>query len=200
RRYEGTGLGLVLVKKLVELHGGTVSLDSQPGKGSCFTIALPWNPGRESPRLTPAKLLDRSARLGNTPRGSKRPLILLAEDNPDNIQTLLNYLQAKGFDLEVAKNGIEAVQKAISLHPDLILMDISMPEMDGLEAMRQIRANSQQANLPIIALTAFAMAGDREQCLAAGANEYLPKPVQIRQLVQLIQSFLLENQRKNDEK
>ncbi|WRH66518.1 MAG: response regulator [Planktothrix sp. GU0601_MAG3] len=112
---------------------------------------------------------------------------------------MLNYLQAKGFDLEVARNGIEAVQKANGLHPDLILMDISMPEMDGLEAIRQIRADPQMATLPIIALTAFAMAGDREQCLAAGANEYLPKPVQIRQLVQLIQNFLLENQRKNDE-
>jgi PAS domain S-box-containing protein len=199
RRYEGTGLGLVLVKKLVEMHGGTVTLDSQPGKGSCFTVALPWNPGRESPRLTPAKLLDRSAWSGNTPPGSKRPLILLAEDNPDNIQTLLNYLQAKGFDVEVAKNGIEAVEKVDSWHPDLILMDISMPEMDGLEAMRQIRANPQRATLPIIALTAFAMAGDREKCLAAGANEYLAKPVQIRQLVQLIQSFLLENQRNSHE-
>jgi PAS domain S-box-containing protein len=187
RRYEGTGLGLVLVKRLVELHGGSVQVESEVGKGSCFRVILPWQP-TQAPcaSVSDSQLQPTSGVAAST----DRPLILLAEDNPDNIQTLVNYLQAKGFEVEIAKNGLQAVQKAGELKPRAILMDIQMPEMDGLEAIHLIRENPETAQIPIIALTALAMSGDQERCLAAGANAYLPKPVQLRQVVQLLTNFI----------
>jgi CheY-like chemotaxis protein len=118
------------------------------------------------------------------------PLILLAEDNEANIQTFTSYLTAINYRLVVARNGREAVAKVKSDSPDIILMDIQMPEMDGLEAIRLIRADASIAAIPIIALTALAMEGDRERCLAAGANEYLAKPIKFRQLNTIIQQIL----------
>ncbi|WP_353931701.1 PAS domain S-box protein [Okeanomitos corallinicola TIOX110] len=118
------------------------------------------------------------------------PLILLAEDNQANITTISSYLSAKGYRLIIAKNGQEAVNLTLEQHPNLILMDIQMPGMDGLEAMAIIRANAQFKHIPIIALTALAMAGDREKCIASGANEYIPKPVKLKFLVEKIQQLL----------
>jgi CheY-like chemotaxis protein len=111
---------------------------------------------------------------------------LLAEDNESNITTMCDYLQVKGYRLVVARNGIEAVDVARQEHPDLILMDIQMPKLDGLEATREIRRDPDFAAVPIIALTALAMAGDRERCLAAGTNEYMSKPVSLKKLHEVI--------------
>jgi CheY-like chemotaxis protein len=118
------------------------------------------------------------------------PLLLLAEDNAENIALMLDYLVSKGYRLAVARNGIEAVEQACRLVPDLILMDIQMPDLDGLEAIRRIRRDERLATTPIIALTALAMNGDRERCLAAGATDYLSKPVILRNLAELIASHL----------
>jgi CheY-like chemotaxis protein len=126
---------------------------------------------------------------------------LLAEDNEDNINTLLDYLQVKGYRVIVARNGHEAIERAREKRPDVILMDIQMPGMDGLEATRHIRADADtstglgtgMAAVPIIALTALAMPGDRERCLEAGANEYLSKPVSLRGLVKVIETQLNRN-------
>jgi CheY-like chemotaxis protein len=118
------------------------------------------------------------------------PLILLAEDNEANISTLMDYLQIHEFRVSLARNGIEAVQMAKQQKPDLILMDIQMPEMDGLEATRQIHADAELASIPIIALTALAMPGDRERCLAAGAKDYLTKPVNLKTLVNIITQYI----------
>ncbi|MGM3307739.1 response regulator [Anabaena sp. WFMT] len=118
------------------------------------------------------------------------PLILLAEDNEANIATISNYLGAKGYRLIMAKNGEETVTLTKKQHPDLILMDIQMPGMDGLTAMRLIRADPLFIHTPIIALTALAMPGDQEQCIASGANDYLPKPVKLKLLVEKIQDLL----------
>jgi CheY-like chemotaxis protein len=116
--------------------------------------------------------------------------ILLAEDNQTNIDTLLEYLQMRNYRIVLARNGREAVEMARQLRPALILMDIQMPVMDGLEAMRHIRADSSLTHIPIIALTGLAMSGDRERCLQAGANDYLSKPVSLRALVGAIERQL----------
>jgi len=118
------------------------------------------------------------------------PLILLAEDNEANIATLSAYLTAKGYDLVVARNGLEAIHLAQTAQPDVILMDVQMPQMDGLEAIAQLRQVPDLTAVPIIALTALAMAGDRDRCLAAGANDYLTKPLRLKQLTQKIQALI----------
>ena len=189
RQYTGTGLGLSLVKRIVELHHGSVDLTSELGVGSCFTIDLPCRSATSSPPepQTPPE----PDNAPSHPSPSKvLPLILLAEDNEANISTISSYLKAKGYRLLSAKNGHEAITLAQHENPDLILMDIQMPGMDGLEATRQIRLNPNVAEVPIIALTALAMTGDRDRCLAAGANDYLSKPIKLKQLVTTIQKLL----------
>ena len=121
---------------------------------------------------------------------NQSPLLLLAEDNEANIATMESYLEAKGYRVIVARNGQEAIASAKCDRPDLILMDIQMPVMDGLEATKQIRLDPILANIPIIALTALAMAGDHQKCLDAGVNEYISKPVKLSALAQKIQALL----------
>jgi CheY-like chemotaxis protein len=127
--------------------------------------------------------------------GMQAPLILLVEDNQANIDTMSGYLESRGYRLVLAQNGQQAIDVAKSQLPDLIVMDIQMPVMDGLEAMRRIREVPQFLHLPIIALTALAMSGDRELCLAAGANEYLTKPVKLKQLAIAIQRLLANSKK-----
>jgi signal transduction histidine kinase/ActR/RegA family two-component response regulator len=190
RKYEGTGLGLALVKRIVELHGGYVELTTEVGVGSCFTIALPCLDSTVCSAVSPvpAQCCIQPLLLEQT----SSPLILLAEDNEVNVVTISDYLKAKGYRILRANNGVEAIALAQSEKPDLILMDIQMPEMDGLEAMRHIRCDANLVNVPIIALTALAMAGDRDRCLEAGANAYLTKPIKLKQLTELLATLLLD--------
>jgi CheY-like chemotaxis protein len=124
------------------------------------------------------------------------PMILLADDNDINLQTYSDYLRIKGFQVVTASSGPEALQLFQTIQPDLTLMDIQMPGMDGLKVMQSIRTLENPAKRkPIIALTALAMAGDRERCLAAGADEYLSKPISLHELVYTIQTLIQENRR-----
>jgi len=175
RAYEGTGLGLSLVYRLTELHGGSVSVKSEVGKGTRFVVSLPLRAITEDQKNTPEPQAD------NIPSSSG--LILLVDDNLTTLETLSDYLKAKGYEIILAYDGTQAIEKTIEEHPDLILMDIQMPCMDGLEATRRIRAKAKVGATPIIALTALAMPGDRERCLEAGVNEYLSKPVSFKQLM-----------------
>lgn len=197
RKQTGTGLGLALVKQIVELHGGKVGLSSELGVGSCFTIDLPYAPQINLSNQAGSLPLDRESTppLTNVPTFDQPPLVLLAEDNPDNVATISSYLEAKGYRILLANNGREAIDLSISHQPDVILMDIQMPDLDGLEAMGQIRQQSSLQDTPIIALTALAMKGDRERCLATGANYYLSKPVKLKQLDNLLKEILADGDR-----
>jgi PAS domain S-box-containing protein len=327
RQYEGTGLGLALVYRMVELHGGSISVTSEVGHGSRFTVALPWHTASaaaqasapaapdvvaidrttirralvvedspttadqitrylhelaiesatvrvgaevvalaiaEQPDLILLDLLlpdssgwdvlaqlkaeprtraipvvimsviderSRGLALGAAeylvkpfaradlqrvlpmltpaPRGSvipqalsttgtpahamPPPLVLLAEDNETTITVFSDYLGTCGYQVIIARNGAEAIARAREARPAIVLMDIQMPGMDGLEATRRIRSIDDLVDLPIIALTALAMPGDRERCLAAGANDYLSKPVSLRGLAILIENHLRQH-------
>ena len=192
RQYNGTGLGLALVKRLVEIHGGTVELTSELGVGSCFAINLPINVGFPAIEEQTEQDLSGQSQIGQSQtEGLISPLILLAEDNEANIVTFSSYLEAKGYRILLANDGQQAIDLAKAEHPDLILMDIQMPVMDGLEAIKQIRLDPNLADIPIIALTALVMEGDHERCLAVGANEYLSKPIKLKQLATIIQQILV---------
>ena len=314
RQYEGTGLGLSLVRRMAELHGGSVQVESTPGEGSRFTILLPWMPNivepnwsspkssklvhkalviedreldggqltrylrilgmdatlyqrgqgavdlaaRESPDmiLLDLHLPDQSgfevlAELKANPGTRNIPVIfcsveeqrsqaislgaaaylvkpvllpelrneigkvayqleqrsmpalaiagtqrtvLIVDDNELVIETISDFLSTQNFRVVAAHSGMEMLEVVLNLHPDIILMDVQMPGMDGLEATRRIRSHSDSfvARTPIITLTALAMSGDRERCLAAGANEYMSKPVGLKQLAKTINRMLDE--------
>jgi signal transduction histidine kinase len=186
RQYAGTGLGLALVAQMVDLHNGSIAATSIVGQGSRFTVTIPWNeisvekgeavdtlPGTDGDAHPPA-------------RQTTQTRVLVVEDNPANLAMVADYLSVKGYEVVVAHEGAEAVAQTRETHPDAIVMDIQMPGMDGLEAIRCIRADPTVATVPIIALTALATPTDRKQCLDAGANDYLSKPVSLRSLVKAI--------------
>jgi PAS domain S-box-containing protein len=195
RQFEGTGLGLALVHKLTDMHGGSVHVESQVGVGSRFTVRIPWRQNRieeqASDESASESLGEHSEKLSPPVVASTdKNLVLLAEDNLANVLTIGQYLESHGYPIVKAQDGLEAIEKAQAHNPAIILMDIQMPVMDGMEAIRQLRADPRFAATPIIVTTALAMPGDREQCLAAGANEYMTKPVRLKLLKQTIEKFL----------
>jgi len=188
RRYGGTGLGLSISSSLVEIMGGSIRLRSRVGQGSTFTITLPVTCLEPKPvEASPAAVPDRALELD---RDEKLPLvlpparILLVEDNPVNQKLAQLLLKKLGMDVATAADGREGVDAFFREEFDLVLMDWQMPVMDGLEATRLIRARGggDCADVPIIALTANAMEGDKDRCIRAGMNDYLPKPINGDQL------------------
>jgi PAS domain S-box-containing protein len=184
REFAGTGVGLALVERIARLHGGSVTVQSEVGEGSHFSIVLPLD---ATPAATPEPASTTPPAAAPEPRP---PLILLAEDDESTLMVVQDYLDNKGYRISVARNGHEALAQARALRPDLIVMDAQMPGLDGLEATRRIRSDMTLAQTPIIALTALAMPGDRERCLEAGASDYVSKPMRLAHLAQTIEAHL----------
>jgi PAS domain S-box-containing protein len=206
RRFGGTGLGLSISKGLAELMGGTLMVSSTQGEGSCFTLAIPLEVAEvePTPTVVPATGVSSAGATATAPctdTAATLPLsdlrILLAEDGPDNQRLLSLHLRRAGAQVTVVENGrlaVDAIQAAGAgggpgpTHFDLVLMDMQMPELDGYAAAATLRQRGYAG--PIVALTAHAMAGDRERCIAAGCDEYLSKPADRQMLIGTVREMV----------
>jgi len=193
RKYGGTGLGLAITRRLVDLHHGEIHVESELGRGTTFVVTLQCEmAGEASEQLTPERLP-----VALAPALTNPARILVVEDNPVNQKVVTAVLRKRGFSIDLANDGQEAIGKlknAASSY-DLVLMDVQMPVLDGLEATRIIRKETQWKDLPIIAMTAHAMNGDKERCLAAGMNGYISKPVHPAHLLSTVDEYLLQKTR-----
>jgi PAS domain S-box-containing protein len=186
RAYGGTGLGLALVRQLVELHGGTVDVTSRVGEGSEFTIDLPWVATPPVPVQAPAQSSESPASVRSRHAGIR---VLLVEDNPINVEMISDFLLGEGYRVDVAGDGLEGLRRIEELRPDVVLMDLQMPVLDGLSATRRLRSHPDEGfrRIPVIALTALAMTGDRERSLEAGCDLYLTKPIRLTELARQLE-------------
>lgn len=199
RRHEGTGLGLALTKRLAELHGGTVSVESKENEGSTFRVWLPLTEMRSSKQANTREferqefgtvVLNPELSRNNAKR------ILAVEDQPFNQALLSEVLELEGYAVEWLHDGKAMLERLHSSGvtpdalPHLILMDIQLPEVDGFELIRQLKAHPLWHRVPVIAVTAMAMAGDRDRCFEAGADDYFSKPLDLEKLTTTVHSFV----------
>jgi CheY-like chemotaxis protein/anti-sigma regulatory factor (Ser/Thr protein kinase) len=187
RTFGGTGLGLSIARELIELMGGIVGASSETGVGSTFWLELPLGlastaDGRLGPR---ERVADES------PRWARMPVVLVAEDSPVNQIVAARVLERCGCEFDVAGDGNQALAMLAARHYDAVLMDCQMPGMDGYEATLELRRREGAGeHVPVIAMTARAMDGDREHCLAVGMDDYISKPIRREQLVETLLRWL----------
>ncbi len=179
----GTGLGLALSRSFVQMQGGTMSVESEPGAGSRFTFTLPLHG-------TPSAADVDGGGDGNLSTGPLQAQVLVVEDNEVNRLLVTDHLAVHGIRTAVAADGDEALEMARNLRPDLILMDVQLPSKDGLTVTRELKADAATQHIPIVAVTALAMEGDEERCIEAGCDGYLSKPFDPDDMLAIVEEFL----------
>ena len=189
RKYGGTGLGLTITRKLVELMGGEISITSEPGNGTVFKFTLKLE--KSHGVNIRVKYKKDKVEKKNTDRSQVK--ILVVEDNRTNQFLCMSILKKLGYSADLSENGEECIKHLRETNYDIVLMDCQMPEMDGFEATRFIRSGTAgviNSDVPVIALTAHAMEGDRELCLDSGMNDYLSKPFRINEIEEMITRWI----------
>jgi PAS domain S-box-containing protein len=191
RAHEGTGLGLALVRRLVEMHNGTVFARNGKARGCIFSVTIPWKRDDDSQPIKRknTKFFTSSLKVPSIP---DRYNILLVDDHEINRQVTADFLEHSGYTITQAENGQKALDCLANEEIHALILDVQMPVLDGLEVLRRIRTQDIHANLPVLMLTGFASEYDAERCFKAGANEFLSKPVRLKELREKVAALLVE--------